>query len=76
VKQRFIDVPEGPDRFFIPAKLEDNPGIGVDYEQSLAELDPVMRRQLRHGDWDVRPEGNLFRREWFAECMVTVPRPA
>jgi predicted phage terminase large subunit-like protein len=54
-------------RMFVPAILEDNPGLNrSEYEESLAELDPVTRAQLRHGDWDVRPEGNLFKREWFA----------
>jgi predicted phage terminase large subunit-like protein len=70
VKARFIDCPSNDERFFIPAKLEDNPGVGPEYEESLNELDPVMRRQLRHGDWEVRPEGNMFRREWFTDCYV------
>jgi predicted phage terminase large subunit-like protein len=57
----------GGGRLFVPAILEDNPGLNRDdYEESLAELDPVTRAQLRHGDWDVRAEGNLFKREWFA----------
>ena len=37
----------------------------TDYEASLALLDPVTRAQLRAGDWDVLPEGRLFKREWF-----------
>jgi predicted phage terminase large subunit-like protein len=57
----------GRGRLFIPAVLEDNPGLNrVDYEEALSELDPVTRAQLRHGDWEVRAEGNLFKREWFA----------
>lgn len=65
VKARFIDN-QTPGRLFIPALLEDNPGLDrAEYEQSLDELDPVTRRQLRHGDWNVRPEGNFFKREWF-----------
>ena len=39
-------------RVFIPAKLEDNPALDiVDYEAKLAEMNPVERAQLRHGDW-------------------------
>ena len=54
-------------RFFLPARIADNPHIRRDeYLASLANLDAVRRRQLLEGDWDVMPSGNLFRREWFA----------
>jgi len=66
VKARFIGLSdewlEQNDRTFIPAKLEDNPYIHGDYELNLNKLDAVTRDQLRHGDWDVQLEGNLFRR--------------
>lgn len=53
-------------RIFIPAGLDDNPHVDKeDYEESLAELDPVTRAQLRNGDWDIVAEGNLFKEEWF-----------
>jgi predicted phage terminase large subunit-like protein len=53
-------------RLFVPSKLEDNPYLDTsEYEQSLEELDPVTRQQLRHGDWEVRPDGNMFKRQWF-----------
>lgn len=53
-------------RKFVPARLEDNPYLDrVSYEESLAELDPVTRAQLQHGDWEVMAEGNLFKRGWF-----------
>jgi predicted phage terminase large subunit-like protein len=65
VKQRFLAEVDA-DRMFIPAKLEDNPYLDREsYEESLNRLDPVTRAQLRHGDWNVRPEGNLFKRAWF-----------
>ena len=58
---------EFPTRFFLPARIADNPHIRSDeYLASLANLDAVRRRQLLDGDWDVMPSGNLFRREWFA----------
>jgi predicted phage terminase large subunit-like protein len=65
VKARFVDPqPDGadPGRGFVPAGLADNPHLDAEkYRASLAELDPVTRAQLEHGDWDVRPAGNFFR---------------
>ena len=53
-------------RFFIPAYLEDNPYEDQKaYEESLNELDPVTHEQLRHGNWDIAIEGNMFKRQWF-----------
>jgi hypothetical protein len=50
VKRRFLEEPEG--RQFVPAKLEDNPHLDLhEYEQALAQLDPVTRQQLRDGLW-------------------------
>lgn len=52
-------------RVFISSKLEDNPHLDrVEYERALNELDPVTRKQLRHGDWEVRASGEYFKREW------------
>lgn len=57
---------KGNARVFIPARLDDNPHLDrEEYEESLSELDPVTRAQLRRGDWDARQPGDLFRREWF-----------
>jgi predicted phage terminase large subunit-like protein len=65
VMQRFL-IEDAPGRRFIPARLEDNPYLDREqYEASLSVLDPVTRAQLRHGDWKVRAEGNLFKRDWF-----------
>lgn len=66
VYQRFVV--EGPSvgRVFVRAVFEDNPHLDlVSYDESLRELPPGMREQLRHGSWDVRPEGGLFKRRWF-----------
>jgi predicted phage terminase large subunit-like protein len=58
---------EFPDRFFLPARIADNPHIRSDeYLASLANLDGARRRQLLDGDWEVMPSGNLFRRHWFS----------
>lgn len=65
VKRRFF-ADKRPGRIFIPAKLEDNPYLDqASYEESLDELDPVTRRQLRHGDWDAVESGEYFKREWY-----------
>ena len=68
VFRRFFIEPESGDekarrRVFIPAKLADNPHLDAEeYRASLAELDPVTRRQLEHGDWRVRQAGEMFKR--------------
>jgi predicted phage terminase large subunit-like protein len=64
VKQRFLI--EGPKngRVFIPARLEDNHYIDIDsYLPNLMQLDPVTRKQLLSGDWDVK-EFYMFKRSW------------
>src|SRR5262249_8586418 len=57
---------EYPTRFFLPARIADNPHLRAhEYLGSLSNLDAVRRRQLLEGDWEVTASGNLFRREWF-----------
>lgn len=66
VKQRFLVEGRAKGRVFVPSKLEDNPSLDrEDYGKSLAELDPVTRKQLEDGDWDIVPRGKLFDRAWF-----------
>lgn len=67
VKQRFIvEGRRARSRIFIPARLEDNPHLDAEeYRRALAQLDPVERRRLLEGDWDVQVSGGKFRREWF-----------
>lgn len=77
VHNRFFVEGAAKGRIFIPAKLEDNPLIDKEaYEETLAELDPVTRQQLRYGDWNIQPDGNLFKREWFGDVVErsAVPR--
>ncbi len=63
-------------RTFIPARVEDNPKGDPTYRDRLSMLDPVTRRQLRDGDWLIRPAAGLyFRREWF-EFVDAVPDDA
>jgi len=68
--RRFILEAREHRRVFIPAHLEDNPHLDPSYEESLKELGPVVYRQLRHGDWTARPEGGLFRTEWFERASI------
>lgn len=77
VRQRFIVEGQPEGRPFIPARLEDNPHVDrEEYDRALAQLDPVTRAQLRNGDWDVLPEGKLFKREWFEGKKVAAPPAA
>jgi len=51
VKKRFMSA-DKPGRFFVPAKLDDNPHIDrLEYRASLAELPLRERKQLEEGDW-------------------------
>lgn len=62
---------ERPGRNFHPAIIDDNPKLDrVDYEESLQELDPVTRAQLLRGDWNIRPEGRMFKRDWFKRISL------
>jgi len=65
IKDRFLDNPD-PNRIFIRAGLSDNPYLDIEeYRKSLAELDPITRRQIEDGDWTARHGGSKFKRESF-----------
>ena len=65
VKERLVES-DSTDRRFIRAGIADNPHLDrAEYERSLMELDPVTRAQLMEGDWDIRPAGAMFQRQWF-----------
>lgn len=76
VKDRFIrNLMASRERYFIPARLEDNPHIDqASYRRMLAELDPITRKQREEGDWDVQHEGTMFKREWFREFVDSAPK--
>lgn len=67
VYNRFVnEKTKKPGTIFIPAGLNDNPFLDKEeYKGALQELDVVTRAQLLEGNWEIRYEGNLFRREWF-----------
>lgn len=67
----FVDIEEVnagleiPKRVFLPSGLKDNPYLDEEeYRNSLAELDPVTRRQLEDGDWEIREKGDIFDTAW------------
>lgn len=73
VKQRFLIEGRANGRIFVPAKLEDNVFLDREsYEETLAELDPITRKQLLDGDWSARQSGGRFQREWF-EIVEAAP---
>lgn len=66
LKERYVDHDGSEGRLYLPSRLEDNPYLDqAGYEESLRALDPITRRQLRNGDWNVMQEGGLFKRHWF-----------
>jgi len=75
VKARFItEESRVKNCMFIPASLADNPHLDREsYIQSLMKLDPITREQLLSGNWDVRPAGGLFKREWL-KLIDAAPR--
>lgn len=75
VKQRFIvEAPERDDRFFISAKIQDNPHLDQEsYIENLKETDPMTMGQMLRGDWEAVPEGKKFLREWLMGKIITRP---
>lgn len=63
-KETTKDDPLAIARFFIPARLEDNPYLwhegNSEYERNLHQLDSVDFRRLRYGDWDIRRTGRVY----------------
>jgi hypothetical protein len=48
-------------RYFVPARLDDNPHIDqYEYDLSLRNLDPITRAQLRRGDWQITLKGDIL----------------
>jgi predicted phage terminase large subunit-like protein len=65
VRKRFLLEPND-NRLFIPSKIDDNPYLDrEEYELALQELHPYEREQLLSGNWDAKPPGSKFQRNWF-----------
>lgn len=77
VRQRFLIEGAAKGRVFIPAKIADNPHLDQeDYITSLMEADWITRAQLKDGNWDIKPEGDLFKRHWFTRFIKRADLPA
>jgi predicted phage terminase large subunit-like protein len=65
-------VPRGTEgalsRLFIPARVTDNPILVESdpmYVERLRALPLIERERLLEGNWEITPQGNVFRAEWF-----------
>lgn len=64
-------------RLFIPSRLEDNPSLDTAaYDATLRLQGSVLYAQLRHGDWEIGPEGELFKRADLDETIRESELPA
>ena len=71
VKQWFIIEGKQNGRVFMPSKIDDNLYLNrAEYIKSLSNLDPYTKAQLLDGNWDAKPPGAKFRREWFKRISV------
>jgi hypothetical protein len=63
-------------RLFIPSRAVDNPGLDLsDYLPRLdAITDPVLRAQMRDGDWEVVDRSALICPEWTPETAAACTR--
>ena len=75
IKDRYVDPKtKKPGSIFIPAKLQDNPFLEQEeYLQTLEELDPITKKQLRDGDWEIKEKGRMMDSEKF--IMIDKPLP-
>ena len=61
LKDTYVNGADGHDVVYLPGLMTDNPGLDVDeYRKQLAHLDPVTRKQLEEGDWDVQLSGGVL----------------
>ena len=61
LKDTYVKGADGYSVVYLPGLMTDNPGLDVEeYRKQLAHLDPVTRRQLEEGDWDVQLSGGVL----------------
>ena len=61
LKDTYVNGADGFSVVYLPGLMTDNPGLDVEeYRKQLAHLDPVTRRQLEEGDWDVQLSGGVL----------------
>lgn len=62
---------------FIRADLYDNAILmekDPEYESGLDLLPEFEKQRLKYGDWNARPSGKKFKREWFSTYFDELPR--
>ena len=61
LKDTYVNGADRHSVVYLPGLMTDNPGLDVEeYRKQLAHLDPVTRRQLEEGDWDVQLSGGVL----------------
>ena len=61
LKDTYVKGADGHNVVYLPGLMTDNPGLDVEeYRKQLAHLDPVTRKQLELGDWDVQLSGGVL----------------
>ena len=61
LKDTYVNGANGDSVVYLPGLMTDNPGLDVEeYRKQLAHLDPVTRKQLEEGDWDVQLSGGVL----------------
>ena len=61
LKDTYVNGADGHNVVYLPGLMIDNPGLAVEeYRKQLAHLDPVTRKQLEEGDWDVQLSGGVL----------------
>ena len=61
LKATYVEGADGHNLVYLPGLMTDNPGLDVgEYRKQLAHLDPVTRKQLEEGDWDVQLSGGVL----------------
>ena len=61
LKDTYVNGSDGHNVVYLPGLMTDNPGLDVEeYRKQLAHLDPVTRKQLEEGDWDVQLSGGVL----------------
>jgi hypothetical protein len=64
----------GHHRPFVPARLDENPGIDVEsYRESLAETDSTTRDQLERGLWIPDGQGRIYPYDRLTHGVETLP---
>jgi len=61
VRDEYVRGADGKTRIYLPALLSENPGLDQEaYMFHLSRLDPITRKRLEEGDWDVYLSAGFF----------------